>query len=146
MLPPTENQPPIVVFRAEHPVLAAQLANAGNQVMHFPFSVGRPPDPAEEAPAKLLDLSFADERPYWIGRVQFTLVRNAAGITLIDSTSPWGNIVNGQLIGPTHGQDSIELSHGENEIIMGGRGSPYVLYGRVEPYAAYLETENHEAA
>lgn len=123
-----------VVLCGQHPVLRERLPTSGLAVHSYPFTVGRPPDEDEQSPASLCDLAFEDKRPYWIARVQFTLTRGSEGIWLIDSSSVYGTIVNGQPIGPGTDADRMLLTQGRNEVRLGGFDSPYDLTINVESY------------
>lgn len=124
--------PPFANLQSSHPDLTSQLPPQGIDIHTFPFSVGRARDALEDNPGELVDLPLTDQRPFWIARVQFTLLRDHDGIRLIDASSIYGNLVNGIAIGPGTDLDSVLLENGSNTIQMGDHTSPYVLTMTIE--------------
>jgi hypothetical protein len=114
----------LTIFPASE-FMEPHISSQGLDIVKFPFSVGRQPEP-EEGRAKVpIDLCLPDTMPYRLSRQHFSLNRSKHGYYVSDLRSTLGTEVNGEGLGYSFGKDMKYLDEGENMINAGGFDSQY---------------------
>jgi CRP-like cAMP-binding protein len=114
----------LTIFPASQ-FLASHISSQGLDIVRFPFSVGRQPEPCEGGAAVPIDLCLPDTMPYRLSRQHFALDRSKHGYYVFDLRSTLGTEVNGEGLGYSFGKDMKYLDEGENVINAGGCDSQY---------------------
>lgn len=111
----------------------SQLPGRGLVIKQLPFGVGRKPGRGEQVPRADILLMYADKRPYNLSRSHFMIENGHKALTLRDTGSQLGTLVNGERIGLEEPRNAVSLHIGENEIEAGGADTPFRFIVEVKP-------------
>jgi CRP-like cAMP-binding protein len=94
-------------------------------IPQVPFSIGRLTGLSRSADVPARRLSIPDKVPYQISRQHCEIIRTEQGLTVQDTESHLGTIVNGVQIGKEFPSTEALLKKGSNFLILGGRHSHF---------------------
>lgn len=114
-----------VRLRAASAETRGHLPGRGLVIKTLPFGVGRKPNRREQTPRADILLMYPDKRPYNLSRSHFMIENGHKALTLRDTGSQLGTLVNGERIGIEEPRNAVSLHIGENQIAAGGNDTPF---------------------
>jgi hypothetical protein len=124
---PEEVAEVMAVIEGCTPAAVAALGAQPHSIVHFPYTIERCGEVGGRALVLDRRLGLPDREPFRISRRHCVLVRDKQGVSVVDTTSRLGTVVNGVRIGGTSGRRRVTLKPGANKIALGGPGTPYIF-------------------